>query len=1203
MGTNVQRRGLSESEFRGERFARHPIDLKNDNEVLNLVRPGLVEEIQTAFLEAGADILQTNTFNANGISQAEYGLAGLAYEMNRAAATIARVAVEQVVSREPSRPRFVAGTLGPTSKAGSLSRDVSDPGARDVSFEELRAAYHEQIRGLLDGGVDLLLAETTFDTLNLKAALFAMMEHFEERGAAVPVMASVTFTQPGSQRTLTGQTVGAFWTAIAHAPLLSVGLNCALGAKDMRPYVEELAGLVPVYVSCHPNAGLPDPLSASGFPDTPEDMARELKDFAQAGWLNIAGGCCGSTPDHIRAIAEAMRGCAPRLPPEADGLTRFSGWDALLMRPESNFVNVGERTNVAGSPKFAKLIREGQFEEAVAIAREQVRNGAQVLDVNMDEGMLDAEAAMTRFLNMIGMEPDVAPVPVMIDSSRWSVIEAGLRCLQGKGIVNSISLKEGEEAFKRQARLIRRYGAGVIVMAFDEQGQASTRERRVAICRRAYRLLTEELGFPPEDIIFDPNVLTVGTGIEEHNEYALAFIEATREIKAELPRAKVSGGVSNVSFAFRGNNVVREAMHAAFLYHAVHAGMDMGIVNPGQLAVYAEVPKELLGLVEDVLLNRRPDATERLVAFAQTVKQRGQQKVADDAWRAGSAEQRLEHALVRGVDSYVEADVEEARRQLGTPLAVIEGPLMRGMNVVGDLFGEGKMFLPQVVKSARVMKKAVAYLTPFLEAAKQSGAHRPAARVLLATVKGDVHDIGKNIVGVVLACNNFEVTDLGVMVPADRILEAARETRADVIGLSGLITPSLEEMAHVARELQREGFEVPLLIGGATTTRAHTAVKLAPLYAAPVVHVLDASRAPQAVTKLASPAERAAFAQANQTEQERLRSEHALKGSASRLLPLAAARQRRTPIDWKAYDPPRPAWTGVRVVDAVPLSDAVRLIDWSPFFVTWDLVGTYPRIFEHPEWGGRAREVFEDAQRLLEKIERERLLTLRMVLGMFPAASVGDDMEVYADESRARVLATVHGLRQQVELPQGRPDQTLADFVAPRDAGLADYLGAFAVSSGFGVDELLQSYRDANDDYGAITLQALADRLAEATAELAHKRLRDAWGFGQSENLGPADLIRERYRGIRPAPGYPACPDHSEKRTLFDLLDAEKRVEIRLTENYAMSPPSSVCAWVFSHPESKYFSIGRIGADQLADYAGRKGWDLATARRWLAPLL
>ena len=1203
MGTNVQARGLSEADFRGERFAAHPIDLKNNSDVLNLVRPDLVEEIQAAFVEAGADILQTNTFNANGISQAEYGLAELAYEMNRVAAQIARRAIERGGRRDPSRRRFVAGTLGPTPKTGSLSRDVADPAARDVTFETLRAAYYEQIRGLLDGGVDLLLAETTFDTLNLKAALFAMMQHFDEGRARVPIMASVTFTQPGSQRTLTGQTLGAFWTSIAHAPLLSVGVNCALGAKDMRPYVEELAGLAPVYVSCYPNAGLPDPLSPTGFPDTPADMARVLREFALAGWVNIAGGCCGSTPAHIGAIAEAVRDCPPRVPPEPDGLTRFSGWDALVMRPESNFVNVGERTNVAGSPRFATLIREGRFDEAVAVAREQVRNGAQVLDVNMDEGLLDAEAAMTRFLNMIGMEPDVAPVPVMIDSSRWSVIEAGLRCLQGKGIVNSISLKEGEEAFERQARLIRRYGAGVIVMAFDEQGQAATRERKVAICARAYRILTEEVGFPPEDIVFDPNVLTVGTGIEEHNDYALAFIEATREIKAKLPRAKVSGGVSNVSFAFRGNNVVREAMHSAFLYHAVRAGMDMGIVNPGQLAVYEEIPKDLLTLVEDVLLNRRADATERLVAFAQTVKERVQEKIADDAWRAGTAEQRIEHALVRGIDTHVEADVEEARQQLGTPLAVIEGPLMRAMNVVGDLFGAGKMFLPQVVKSARVMKKAVAYLTPFLEAEKRSGTHQPAARVLLATVKGDVHDIGKNIVGVVLACNNIEVTDLGVMVPAERILEAARETHADVIGLSGLITPSLEEMAHVARELQREGVQVPLLIGGATTTRAHTAVKLAPLYAAPVVHVVDASRAPRAVASLVKPAERLAFVEANRAEQERLRAEHAQKSDSRTLLPIEIARARRTPIDWSRYAPPRPEWTGVRAVDSVPVSEIARFIDWSPFFVAWDLIGTYPRIFEHRERGARARELFDDAQRALEKIEREGLLTLRAVFGLFPAASVGDDVEVYADESRARVVATVRSLRQQAQLAAGRPNHALADFIAPRETNVRDYLGAFAVSSGFGVDALLRSYGASHDDYGAIMLQALADRLAEALAEQTHKWLRDAWAFGKSEDLSPADLIRERYRGIRPAPGYPACPDHSEKRTLFELLEVERRVDIRLTENFAMVPASSTCAWVFSHPDSTYFSVGRIGQDQIEDYARRKGWDLETARRWLAPLL
>jgi 5-methyltetrahydrofolate--homocysteine methyltransferase len=1202
IGTSVQRLELAEADFRGERFAEHRVDLRNNNEVLLLTRPDIIEDIHVAFLEAGTDIIETNTFNANALSQADYGLQELVVEMNVTAARVARRAVERALAHDP-RPRFVAGVLGPTPRTASLARDVHDPAARDVSFEDLRRAYSEQARGLLEGGVDLLLAETSFDTLNLKACLFAIEELFDELQRRVPVMASVTFTQPGSERTLTGQTVEAVWASISHAPLLSVGINCALGPEEMRPYVEELAALAPIRVSCHPNAGLPNPLLPSGFPASPEDMGRVLGEFARNGWLNIVGGCCGNTPDHILAIAQAVEGVAPRVPPPGDGLTRLSGWDALVMRPDSNFVNVGERTNVAGSPKFARLVREGDFDGALSIAREQVKNGAQIIDVNMDEALLDSVAAMTRFLNMMAMEPDVAHVPVMIDSSDWNVIEAGLRCLQGKGIVNSISLKEGEQVFKERARCIRRYGAAAVVMAFDEEGQAASADRKVEISARAYKILTEEVGFPPEDIIFDPNVLTVGTGIEEHDEYALAFIEATRRIKEVCPGAKVSGGVSNVSFAFRGNNRVREAMHSAFLYHAIRAGMDMGIVNPGQLTVYADVPPDLLEHVEDVLLHRRADATERLITLAQQVKQEGPVEAAVQAWREGPVAERLSHALVHGIADFAEEDAEEAMRELGSPLAVIEGPLMAGMNVVGDLFGAGKMFLPQVVKSARVMKRAVAYLTPFLEAEKAASTSGPRGRIVLATVKGDVHDIGKNIVGVVLACNNYEIVDLGVMVPMDKILDAAREKQADMIGLSGLITPSLHEMAHVAREMERRGLQTPLLIGGATTSKAHTAVKIAPVYSGPVIHVQDASRAVGVAGSLISDDLCGGFVSDVRAEQQRLREQHERSVEKQPLLALSAARERRLTLDWGSYEPPRPEFFGVRVADPVPMGAILPLIDWSPFFATWELVGTYPRIFDHAQWGARAREVFEDAQRLLDSIVSHGSLVGRAVMGFFPANSVGDDVVLYRDESRTEVAATLRTLRQQATRPEGQPYVALADYVAPRETNLADSIGMFAVTSGIGLDAIVQQFEERHDDYMAIMAKALADRLAEATAEWAHREARVAWGFGGDEQLTSADLIRERYRGIRPAPGYPACPDHSEKRTLFDLLRVESAVGIHLTETFAMTPASSVCGYLLAHPQARYFTVGRIGQDQVEDYATRKAVDVETARHWLAPLL
>ncbi len=1203
MGTMIQAQRLGEADYRGQRFRDHPRDLKGNNDLLALTQPALIESIHRQYFEAGADVVETNTFNSNAVSLADYGMETLVYEINLAAARLARQAADTVAGKE-GRPTWVAGSLGPTSRTASMSRDVADPGARQVTFDDLVAAYHEQARGLLDGGVDLLLPETAFDTLNLKAALFAIQRLFAETGRRVPILASITFTQVGSERMLTGQTVEACWNSIAHAPLLGVGINCSLGPEDMGPHLDELQRIAPLFVSCYPNAGLPNPLLPTGFPATPGDMAPMLGEWAKNGWLNIVGGCCGTTPEHIRAIADAVRGQAPRVPPAVEPYTRLSGWDALTLRPDTNFVNVGERTNVTGSPRFAKLILAGDFEEAVAVARQQVTSGAQILDVNMDEGMLDSEAAMVRFLNLIAAEPDVAPVPVMIDSSKWSVIEAGLKCLQGKGVVNSISLKEGEEAFKEKARAIRRYGAAVVVMAFDEEGQATTVDRKVAICTRAYRILTEEIGFPPSDIIFDPNILTVATGIEEHDGYAVAFLEATRRIKATLPQARVSGGVSNISFSFRGNGAVREAMHAAFLYHAVRAGMDMGIVNAGQLAVYEEIPKDLLGLVEDVLLNRRPDATERLVAFAESVKQKDKGKAEEDAWRAGTVEERLSHALVKGIADYVEADTEEARLKYARPLSVIEGPLMDGMNVVGDLFGSGRMFLPQVVKSARVMKKAVAYLMPFMEAEKEKTGRRQAeARIVMATVKGDVHDIGKNIVGVVLACNNYEVIDLGVMVSCDRILKTARETGADMIGLSGLITPSLEEMAHVAGEMKREGFTLPLLIGGATTSKAHTAVKIAPAYPPGVVHVLDASRAVGVVGQLKNPAQRAGFLEANRRDQEKAREHHRAEGEKRRLLSLDEARRRRTPIDWGAYTPPRPSFTGTRVFESWPLADLVPFIDWSPFFHTWELKGTYPRIFENPAWGARARELFEDARRLLDRIVAERLLTAQAVMAFHPASAEGDDIVVFTDEARRGVRAVFRTLRQQSDKPAGQPEQALADFVAPRETSLADYLGAFAVTAGVGLDRLVAEFERDHDDYNSIMAKALADRLAEALAEALHQRAREEWGYGKGEGLGPDDLFRERYRGIRPAPGYPACPDHTEKRTLFDLLEVEARTAIRLTETFAMIPAASVSGLYFSHPEARYFQVGRIGHDQALDYARRKGLPLRDIERWLAPNL
>jgi 5-methyltetrahydrofolate--homocysteine methyltransferase len=1197
MGTMIQGHHLDEAAYRGERFRNHPVDLKGNNDLLVLTQPAIVEGIHRQYLEAGADIVETNTFNAQAISLADYGLPSIAYELNVAAARIARRAVD--ARREATGvDAFVAGAVGPTNRTLSLAVDVNDPGKRTHVFDQFVAAYTEQIRGLLDGGVDVLLFETVFDTLVLKAALFAALRHFDEAGRSVPLMASVTITDK-SGRTLSGQMVEAFWNSVSHAPLLSVGINCALGAKEMRPYVEELSRIAPVFSSAYPNAGLPN--AFGGFDETPEIMSADIGGFAHEGWVNIVGGCCGTTPAHIRAIADAVKGLPPRRIPAPERRTRLSGLEPYTLRPEETFTLVGERTNVTGSPKFAKLVLAGDYEGALGVARQQVDGGANLLDVNMDEGMLDGAAAMTRFLNLLSAEPDIAKLPIMLDSSKWDVIEAGLKCLQGKSVVNSISLKEGEESFRQHARLVRRYGAAVIAMAFDEEGQATTVERKVAIAGRAYRILTEEIGFPPEDVVFDPNILTVATGIEEHDAYALNFLEATRRIKATLPHVKVSGGVSNISFSFRGNNAVREAMHAAFLYHAIAAGLDMGIVNAGQLAVYEEIPKDLLVLVEDVLLNRRKDATERLIAFAESVKKAGKAEVVADAWRGGTVEERLSHSLVKGIVDFIDADVEEARKKYGAPLAVIEGPLMAGMNVVGDLFGAGKMFLPQVVKSARVMKKAVAYLQPFLEAEKKPGAVSSRVKVLLATVKGDVHDIGKNIVGVVLQCNGYEVIDLGVMVAADRILKAAKEHGARIVGLSGLITPSLDEMVHVAREMERERFTIPLLIGGATTSPVHTAVKIAPAYGPPVVHVLDASRAVGVVRGLFG-GEAASIADTNRKKQKLLVEEHE-KRSAKPLLPLAAARARKPRLDWSSLEIPVPSFMGARALNDVPLTDLVPFIDWSPFFHAWELRGRYPQLLEDPAFGEKARELLADAKALLDRIVKDHLLTARGVYGFFPAHADGDDIRLFSDAALTRPLATLHTLRQQMEKPEDQPLEALADFVAPKGSGRADFVGAFAVTAGIGVDALCRAFEKEHDDYSSILVKALADRLAEAFAEMLHQRARADWGYGRNESLTSEDLLRERYRGIRPAPGYPACPDHTEKRTLFALLDVEKNAGISLTENGAMTPASSVSGFYFAHPDAHYFGVGRLGHDQVEDYAARKGWTLEEAERWLGPNL
>ena len=1203
MGTMIQSHKLDEAAFRGRRFSHHCRDLRGCNDVLCLTQSDLIAEIHLQYLQAGADIVETNTFNSTSISMADYNLEADVYDINVAGARAAKKAVEAMLTKDSSRPRFVAGAIGPTNRTCSISTDVHSAATRGVTYEELVQAYYDQARGLIDGGADILLVETIFDTLNAKAAFFAIATLLDERQLELPLMASVTFIQPGSNRGVTGQTVEAFWNSISHVPLLSVGMNCALGPKEMRPLIEELSRIAPVYISSHPNAGLPDPLLPTGFPETPQSLAPQLREWAENGWLNIVGGCCGTTPDHIASIAEAVHGLPPRVPPAAEPYLRLSGLESVTVRPESNFVNIGERTNVTGSPVFAKLVLAGDYEKAVSVARQQVGGGAQSIDVNMDEGMLDSKAAMEKFLRLIAGESEIARVPVMVDSSKWEVIEAGLKCLQGKGIVNSLSMKEGEEKFIAQAKLVRRYGASVIVMAFDERGQADTYERKIEVCARAYKILTEQVGFPPQDIIFDPNILTVGTGIEEHNSYAVNFIEATRWIKQYLPLAKVSGGVSNISFSFRGNNPVREAMHSAFLYHAIKAGMDMGIVNPGMLAVYEEIPKDLLELVEDVLLNRRPDATERLVSFAETYKQAGKTAVKDDGWRAGSVEERLSHALVKGLTDFIDQDVEEARRKYDKPLSVIEGPLMDGMNVVGDLFGSGKMFLPQVVKSARVMKKAVAYLTPFLEEEKKAAKEvEKRTKLVFATVKGDVHDIGKNIVGVVLNCNNYDVIDLGVMVPADKIIDTAIEEKADIIGLSGLITPSLDEMVHVAAEMDRRGLAIPLLIGGATTSKRHTAVKIAPSYKHETIHVVDASRAVPVVGALISPEPRHSLREKNRLEQQEIRTQFENR-VGTQLLTYEEARRRRLMTEWDKQTISVPEFTGARALKDFSLRELVPFIDWSPFFHTWEMRGRYPDLLKDPVRGPAAQELFENAQELLSQIVDQKLLTAHAVYGFYPANSEGDDIVLYTDTNRKRELRRLHTLRQQKESQRGKPQLALADFIAPRESNRLDYIGAFALTAGHGTEELVERFEKDHDQYNSIMAKALADRLAEAFAEYLHKRARADWGFGGDEKLSTQDLVAEKYRGIRPAPGYPAQPDHTEKPILFDLLKVSEATGIALTENFAMYPAASVCGLYFAHPESHYFAVSSVGKDQVESYAARKGMKVPEVERWLSPIL
>ncbi|EAT60112.1 methionine synthase [Chlorobium ferrooxidans] len=1204
MGTMIQRHKLQEEDYRGSRFATHSHPLMGNNDILVLTRPDIIYALHCDFLEAGSDIIETNTFNANPISQSDYSAEHLVRELNVEAAKLARKAADEYTARTPDKPRFVAGSIGPTNKTLSMSPDVNNPGYRAVSFEEVVDNYTLQLEGLMEVGVDMLLVETVFDTLNCKAALFSIEEFFNRTGVRIPVMVSGTVVD-ASGRTLSGQTTEAFWISIAHMPdLLSIGLNCALGSKQMRPFIESISGIAESLVSVYPNAGLPNEFGE--YDDSPEYMAAQIADFATSGFVNIVGGCCGTTPQHIKAIAEAVKGLTPRQRPVKKHELQLSGLEPLFVNSTTGFINVGERTNVTGSKKFARLIKEGNYDEALSIARQQVESGAQVIDVNVDEGMLESEKVMKEFLNLIASEPEISRVPVMIDSSKWSVIENGLQCVQGKSIVNSISLKEGEELFKERARKVLQYGAATVVMAFDEKGQADSLERRKEICKRAYDILVNEVGFPPEDIIFDPNVLTVATGIEEHNNYAVDFIESVRWIKENLPFAKVSGGISNVSFSFRGNEPVREAMHAAFLYHAIKAGLNMGIVNAGQLAIYEDIEPELLLRVEDVLLNRREDATERLVSFAETIQGGGEKIEAKAAeWRNAPVEERLRHALIKGIVEFIEEDTEEARQLYPSPLQVIEGPLMNGMNAIGDLFAEGKMFLPQVVKSARVMKRSVACLIPYIEEEKAKNKDtRAAAKILLATVKGDVHDIGKNIVAVVLACNNYEVVDIGVMMPCEKILEAVEREKADLLGLSGLITPSLDEMVHVAREMERLGMKIPLLIGGATTSRMHTAVKIAPVYSGAVVQVLDASRSVPVVNSLLNPALSPDYIAKLKEEQAGLRESHASRSSAKSYIPLSAARSNTPSLKWDSASVYKPLKPGITLLEDVTVEALRPYIDWTPFFMAWELHGRYPQILGDAKYGVEATKLFNDAETLLDRIAGEQMLGLKGVAGIFPANSTGDDIAVYSDESRTTTLATLHTLRQQEKKAGGEPNLALADFVAPVNSGVKDYIGGFAVTAGLGIEKALKQFSLEQDDYHKIMTQALADRLAEAFAEMLHEKVRrELWGYAPDEAFKPEELSGEKYQGIRPAPGYPACPDHTEKAELFTLLNAEVSTGITLTETFAMNPAASVSGLYFAHPAAKYFMLGKIGRDQVEDYAGRKGMSIGEAEKWLAPVL
>jgi len=1200
MGTMIQSYRLEEADYRGERFAQWPSDLKGNNDLLVLSKPEVISAIHYAYLEAGADILETNTFNSTAIAMADYHMESLVGEINLAAARLARQSADEWTARTPEKPRYVAGVLGPTNRTASISPDVNDPAFRNVSFDQLVSAYRESVHALVEGGVDLIMVETIFDTLNAKAAIFAIETEFEAMGVELPVMISGTITD-ASGRTLSGQTTEAFYNSLRHVKPLSFGLNCALGPEELRQYVAELSRIAECYVSAHPNAGLPNPFGEYDL--GPAEMAGQIKEWAASGFVNIVGGCCGTTPQHIAAIARAVEGLAPRLLPDRPVACRLAGLEPLNIDKDTLFVNVGERTNVTGSARFKRLIKEEKYNEALAVALQQVESGAQVIDINMDEGMLDSEAAMVRFLSLIAGEPDISRVPIMIDSSKWDVIEQGLKCIQGKGIVNSISMKEGEEIFIHHARLVRRYGAAVVVMAFDEDGQADTRARKLSICRRAYRILTETVGFPPEDIIFDPNIFAIATGIEEHNNYAMDFIGACADIKAELPYALISGGVSNVSFSFRGNEPVREAIHAVFLYHAIRNGMDMGIVNAGQLAIYDDLSTELREAVEDVVLNRRADGTERLLELAE--KYRGGQANEDSKqqqaeWRGWPVTKRLEYALIKGITEFIEPDTEEARQQAAQPIEVIEGPLMAGMNVVGDLFGAGKMFLPQVVKSARVMKQAVAYLEPFIQAGKQQ--RKAAGKILLATVKGDVHDIGKNIVGVVLQCNNYEIIDLGVMVPMDKILKTAREAGVDIIGLSGLITPSLDEMVSVAKEMERQGFTLPLLIGGATTSKAHTAVKIEPHYSGPTIYVQNASRSVGVVSALLSDAQRDEFVQRTRREYETVRVQHGRKKPRTPPVTLQAARENQAALDWDAYTPPVAHRLGVQAISA-SIETLRNYIDWTPFFMTWSLAGKYPRILQDEVVGEEAQRLFADANAMLDQLFADKALNPRGVVGLFPANRVGDDIEIYRDDARREIIATSHHLRQQTE-KNDFANYCLADFVAPKSSGKADYLGAFAVTAGLEEDLLAAEYDLRHDDYNKIMLKSLCDRLAEAFAEYLHERVRKVyWGYAAHENLSNEELIRENYQGIRPAPGYPACPDHTEKAAIWQLLDVDNTVGMKLTESYAMWPGASVSGWYFSHPASQYYAVAQIQRDQVEDYAARKQMPVADVERWLAPNL